>query len=487
MTDSGFVVIDAGSGSVKSFLVSPFGELLARSERKWDRRNWRSEDAWRLITESTFDLLRGSNVVILGVSCTSMREEFVLVDEAGEEVRFNTSEESMGYGYKILERYGEAMYRSSGHWPVPNWIAGAILPWIKEAQPMLFKQVSSILMISDWINFKLSGEIATEGTASCETSLFSVLKHDWDWDIIDELGLLKSIFPRVLRNGEILGSVSKEAAEETEIPEGVPVVMGGADTQCGLLGMGVLKGEAGAVGGTTTPIQVVTGKPLFDPEMRTWTNCHLDGVNWILESNVGYTGRSIRWLREELGVQSYTDIASAAMDVPIGSNGLLTYLGPHVFNGGPPYWPMDRLSDLPIPPTIIGSHSFTVPELARAIIESNSYGVKANLNQLTMISGSEFDHLHFCGGNSKSDLWMQIQADVLDIPIQVPHIHDASAIGAAILASIGCGYHNTLDDAVSTMVRVGRVYEPRPGYAEEYRGYYQKWIAVREQLARIKR
>ncbi|MFH1178773.1 MAG: FGGY-family carbohydrate kinase [Candidatus Bathyarchaeota archaeon] len=486
MSCDSFLVIDAGSGSVKSFLISPQGEILKRSERYWDRDSWRWHEAWVLIMESVHELMKESNVNLLGVSSTSMREEFILLDESGDEIGYQLGDESEKYGYKVLDECGERMYRSSGHWPVPNWMAGAILPWLSGSQPRLFERVSSVLMISDWVNFKLSGEAATEGSSACETSLFNIVDYDWDWRIIESLGLPASIFPKALKNSMVIGCISSDISRLSDIPEGTPVVIGGADTQCGLLGMGTFKGEAAAVGGTTTPVQVVVDEPVFDPEHRTWSNNYLFDEQWILESNVGYTGRGIRWLRDEFLKEDsgYYELNKGADKVPVGSNGLLAYLGPHLFDSGPPYWPMDKLGNLPVEPTVMGNPRFDVSELARAIFEANSYAVKANLVQLQGISGLEFDQLRFCGGNSRSDLWMQIQADVLGVPVVVPLVHDATAIGTAILASLGTGFFGDVDEAVECMVKLGRVYEPRKNISEQYDAHYRRWMSTREKLGR---
>lgn len=485
-TDS-FLVIDAGSGSVKSFLVSTEGKILKRIEKEWDRQNWNSEKAWSEITESISDLLNQMDTRILGISCTSMREEFILLDEQGKELTYKLSPESEKYGYKIIEEYGKPMYVSSGHWPVPNWIAGGILPWLYNTMPTFSEKISKILMISDWINYKMSGECATDGTSACETSLFNLKKREWDRFLIDKLSLPKSIFPKVLRSCSELGHITEETSVLTGIPVDVPIFVGGADTQCGLLGMGTLTCEIAAVGGTTTPLQVVIDSPIIDKRMRTWTNTYLIENKWTLESNVGYTGRGVRWIRDILcgNQRNYNELNSKAEKIPPGSNGLLTYLGPHLFNSGPPYWPTDKLGNLPIEPTILGLYNFDIPLLTRAVFESNSYGVKLNLDQLTEISDLEFNFLKFCGGNSKSSVWMQIQSDVLDLPIHVPQVKDASAVGAAILSSIGTGYYSDFEDAISNMVKQGSIYYPRRENVEKYRHFYNKWIEKRERLCKV--
>ena len=483
MTSEAFLVVDAGSGSVKAFLISPTGAIINRSERLWDRDTWRADEDWKLVLEAINELTTGFSGEILGISTTSMREEFILLDEAGKEISYKLSPESEKHGYRTLNEYGHRMYESSGHWPVPNWMAGAILPWLLESNPALFERVSEVLMISDWVNFKLCGETATEGSSACETSLFDITKYEWDWSITNALGLPRSIFPKVYHNGESLGTTGNDVLG---IPEGTPVVVGGADTQCGLLGMGTFNGEAAAVGGTTTPVQIVCDKPVFDPECRTWSNNYIVKGSWILESNVGYTGRGIRWLRDEFlsEDQDYCEINRLAKNAPIGSEGILTYLGPHLFNSGPPYWPKDQLGDVPIEPTITGNHRFNLSTLARAIIESNSYGVRANLEQLQNISQTSFDGLRFCGGNSRSELWMQIQADVLGIPVSVPLVHDASAVGTAILASIGTRYYDNVTDAVDAMVKPGNVYVPRSDVSQKYDAQYRRWMDTRKKLGR---
>lgn len=415
-----------------------------------------------------------------------MREEFVLIDEEGKEIKYQLNEESKKFGYQLLEEYGIEMYTSSGHWPVPDGIAGSILPWLKESKPKIFNKVSSILMISDWINYKLTGEKATESTCACETSLFNLIKRDWDWKIVASLGIDRSIFPKVLNNGEILGYTDRYFHHITNIPDGVPVISGGADTQCGLLGMDTHLSEVGAVGGTTTPIQAVIQKPILDPDRKTWTNNYLINNYWIIESNVGYTGRSTRWLNEKLKSQlGYEKLDAQAGKISPGSNGLMTFLGPHLFDSGPPYWKNDKLSDLPVQPTITGSYDFSVTTLARAIMEANSYGVKLNLDYLETVSGLNFSYIKFCGGNSRSETWMQIQADVLGIPVIIPEVHDASAIGAAVLAANGINHYADMNEALSHMLRKGKTFEPRSEYSAKYKQHYSKWLITREKLGRL--
>ena len=483
MVDDGFMVIDAGSGSVKSFMVNPSGIIIKHAEVNWDRETWTAEKGWPLIVDSIRRLgIGSSDIHVHGVSVTSMREEFILVDEKGE-IQYRLSPESKNHGEGTLKKYGTMMYDSSGHWPVPNWIMGAVLPWINEKHPELMRRTKSVLMLSDWVNYKLTGEAFTDATSACETALFDVRINDWSWGIIEELNLPSTIFPEVKTSSSRVREVTEKIAQTTGLAQGTPLFMGGADTQCGLLGMGVKDGEIAAVGGTTTPVQMITDSPLFDGRRRTWTTNHLTGGEWILESNAGYTGRAVRWAKEEYGFIDYMQLNEEAASAPIGSNGVQSYLGCHIFDAGPKYWAVDQLGDIPAPQTITGKDTPNRAEVARSILESNSYAVRGNLEQLKEISGANFEHIKFCGGNSKSDLWMQIQADVMGIPVWIPETRDGTALGTAVLAAFGSGYYGSIDEAVSAMVRFRDPVIPDEKRHTEYSKHYSKWLETRRRIA----
>lgn len=482
----GFLVVDAGSGSVKTFFISPKGELLRSSESLWNRDNWTADKARPIILQTIRNMkLDYESTTIHGISVTSMREEFVLLDKDGKEVQYKLSPSSQKHGEKTLQQYGEAMYESSGHWPVPNWITGSILPWLLSERKDKMSKVSSVLMISDWVNHILCGETYTDGTSACETALYNISTNDWGWNLINELGLPPSIFPEVKSNASRIGQITQKISSISGLPTGIPVLMGGADTQCGLLGMGTGLHEVAAVGGTTTPVQLIVDSPIIDSKKRTWSNNHLIPDQWIVESNSGYTGRGVRWARENLGYDNYDQLNEEASKIKPGSDGLLSYLGPHKFNAGPPFWEMDKLGDLPVKQTTHGINNPNRAVQSRSIIESNCYAVKANLDQICEITGQKVSEIKFCGGNSKSKLWMQVQADVLDLPVRIPQVHDSTAIGTAILASVGSGYYSSISQGVSEMVKQRPVLSPNPENVVKYRHYFRKWMDTRKDLANL--
>jgi len=172
-----------------------------------------------------------------------------------------------------------------------------------------------------------------------------------------------------------------------------------------------------------------------------------------------------------------------ALMSPPGSNSVNVFFGPHIFNSGPPYWDGDNLGDIPVPPTIVGSSKFTRGDLARAIIEANCYAVRANLEQLCEITGLKVQRLGFCGGNSKSELWNEIQSAVIDKPVIVPRERDASAVGAAICAAVGAGIYKSIPEATKAMVHLEEPVQAKKELSSTYDGLYSSWIKTRHRLS----
>jgi sugar (pentulose or hexulose) kinase len=488
--ESLFLVIDAGSGGVKCLLIDLSGLIVASGFEEWQREGWNTKIGWntiRKVVQST--LLKVINPQkIAGIVTTSMREEFVLLDAVDQEVQFTIDSSAYPHGDKFNENSGLHLYQASGHWPVPGWIAAAKLVWLRDVKPEVLKRTKKILMISDWVGHAFGAEFYTEGSSACETSLFNIVNNDWAWDIINELGLPAEIFPDVKENGKLVGFISQSIADDTGLDEGIPIFVGGADTQCGLLGSGAVnEGEVIAVCGTTTPVQMVISKPVIDPLRRAWTNRHVLRDQYIIESNAGKTGWVYRWFRDEIVKGSrnepYEKINALAASSPPGSRGLKAYLGPHIFSSGPPYWSGDRLGDKPVPPTLIGNAQFSRGDLARAIVEANCYAVKANFEQLkeiTMISPQRFG---MCGGSSKSRLFVETQANILDLPVIVPRERDATAIGAAILAATGAGFYRDINEAVDKMVHLEEPISPVGVRSNHYKLLYEEWLTTRNRLA----
>ena len=156
----------------------------------------------------------------------------------------------------------------------------------------------------------LTGEAAAEPAQSAESLLFDIKNRKWADALIKSLGLPGKIFPALKPAGSRLGKLTKEAAANLGLIPGIPVGVGGPDTQLGLLGAGVVSaGQIGVVAGTTTPVQMAVDKPIIDPEMRIWTGLHVIPGLYVLESNAGQMGTTLEWTARLLHGDSTNPLA----------------------------------------------------------------------------------------------------------------------------------------------------------------------------------
>jgi autoinducer 2 (AI-2) kinase len=427
---------------------------------------------------------------VIAVSSTGMREGFVLLDDSGTEIFAvpNRDARAWAESKEVSQQYGQRMNDVSGHWPSPIMAPSRLL-WLRRHKPRVLDRARTLLMINDWVLYRLCGEKASEPSNAAETCLYDIAEHRWDEDLIRATQLPIQLFPTIMRGGQVLGGVTADAAEVVGLAAGTPVVVGGADTQCGVLGSGALEpGQTVAVAGTSTPLQMVFDRPLIDVQGRTWTGPHVVPGRWVLESNAGNTGSIVRWARDsfcqpeiatarETDKDAYLLMEDLARQSPIGSAGVTSVIGCRVMNAR--NGRAGALSGF-----VLGDYRGLMAEgnsrhhFVRAIHESHAFAVRGNCGQLENISGRKIPRMTICGGCSVSAFWMQMVADTLGIPVDRPATHEASCIGTAICAGVGAGHYADLRQGVSALVTIRDRFEPSAGSRAAYEEAYQRWSAL---------
>lgn len=201
----------------------------------------------------------------------------------------------------------EEYYRVCGRWPGAQHMLGR-MRWFA-AQPG-GASVGKILSISDYLTWRLCGEMASDPTTACETACLDIRTGGWSREILEREGLDRGLFPPLVPPGTVLGWTKGPAARALGLPEGVPVCAGAGDTQLGLLGAGALSpGQQAVVAGSSAPVNQVLSEPRTDPACRTVTNPYLIPGLWVMEANAMLTGMSFAWaqglLFEEGGAEGY--------------------------------------------------------------------------------------------------------------------------------------------------------------------------------------
>jgi sugar (pentulose or hexulose) kinase len=498
------MVLDFGTGAGRCSLVEVGGQKVFAAQQEWGFEappeaqpggfSFVPERFWKILGGTAKAAMVRGDIKpseIVAVSATSIREGFVLLDVNGHEIFAvpNRDARAFAESREVGERLGQALNDISGHWPGPNFAPSRFL-WLRRHQPKVVEQSQALLMINDWILYRLCGERACEPTNASETSLFNIKTLVWDEHMMKACEIPAHIFPPIVHAGQVLGKVTPAAAAVTGLAPGTPVVVSGADTQCGVLGSGGLRsGDVVVVAGTSTPIQMVLDSAVIDPRARTWTGPYLFPGNWVLESNAGITGSVLRWFRDsfceeektaakEFGGDAYGLMEQLAQKSPIGSSGVTALMGPRIMNARLLMSPFKISGFMVALPRSMVAEVDSKRHFVRAILESFSFAVRGNCEQLEEISGKKIQRLTVCGGSSAGEFWMQMLADTLGIPVDRPGELEASSRGAAVCAGVGVREFVDFTQGVEVLVKRGNDFEPRPENKAVYDAAYQQWLGL---------
>lgn len=460
-------VLDAGTGAAKCAVFDLAGGLRGLHSEAWSYEVVAHRDVpavkeyafdpdafWAILARCMRTALAQAAVPpgdVLGVVATSQREGCVFLDADGVELYAGPNLDSRGFmeGLEIIGSLGnERLYAITGH-SAPFIFPLARLLWYRKRGG---RPVARLLMINDWMTWRLSGVASAEPSNAAESMLFDFRARDWSEEILEHFAIPPDILPPVVSPGQAVGTVHATAAEATGLRIGTPVFAGGADTQCALLGVGAVEvGDVAAILGTTTPVQAVVGAPLLDPAASLWAGCHVVPDRWVIESNAGSTGDAYTWLLDLLlpdGGERHAraeTMARSARDAAA-----FTFLGPRIFDltkirpdmPGGLLFPFPTLQLRP-----------TAAELLRAFLESVAYAVRANLDQIAAVSGRPAAEVIVGGGMSRNALLVELIADASGLPLRRAVEPQSTGLGCAMLVAAGAGAHADLGAAARAMCR----------------------------------
>lgn len=496
MTAKYLIGLDVGTGGGRCLLVNvETGEVVSvyrawthpkRPEAGGFAFDLDTTAIWRTLGETTREALAKAGITpqqVAGIAATSMRNGTVAINQHGDVLLAtpNKDARAVEQGMGLAMERGEELYTLTGHAPNPAF-TGPRLLWLKEKHPQELKAVTAVLAISDWVGYLLSGTIAAEPAQAAESLLFDLHSRKWASGLIKSMGLPEKIFPQLKVAGARLGKLTKAAAANLGLVAGIPVGVGGPDTQCGLLGAGVVSpGQIGAIAGTTTPIQMVLETPVIDPEMRLWSSLHIIPGLHVLESNAGQMGSTLEWTARLIHADAPNPVAVLAAEaensVP-GAHGTVSTIGAAVFNASALEPPVDTLTFSSV---LVRGGLEGQADVARAILEGMAYAVRANIEQIQQVSGRATHELWIGGGITRSSAWTQMISDVMGCTVNVCQAIEATALGAAICAGVSAGLYPDLPAGAKSLARSCRTHTPDPTNSSAYQAAYADWQSLRQE------
>jgi xylulokinase len=413
--------------------------------------------------------------------CLTAQLGTVFVGESGRPLLPATTwadNRAMSEADELAKRIGfDRFYTLTGRRVSPE-LPAAKVTRLNRLYPDLIENTFAILTLKDYMVFRLTGRTAVDETHACYSGLYNIITGDFEPEILAAVNVPRRLLPEVCSAFDIAGRVSKDAAAETGLLRGTPVVLGGPDGTTAVLGAGVVQpGEAASVVGTTDVLFVQIQEPVLDEKARLVLNRHVVPRCWLVGGPMSTTGGCLEWFLGELGRQvlhyggpnmpSLDSLMEQAAQVPEGSDRLVFL--PSLTGERVPGWsPKVR-------GVIVGlSPSHSLAHVARAILEGAAFGAKSVLEIIAELKTS-ISSMRLIGGGARSSLWARIRADICGVEVAIPENTEASSLGAAIMAAVASGAYESAREACEHMVRLSDRLVPDstrwPEYERNYRAY----------------
>lgn len=476
--------IDSSTTATKAVLVRADGAVagVGVGEYGFDtpRPGWseQSPHLWWTATQQAIAAAmadaaaHGSAVQSVGL--TGQMHGSVLLDSTGDVVRPALLWNDQRTGAEcdeIRDRVGAArLIELTGNDALTGFTAPKLL-WVRAHEPGAWARVAHVMLPKDYIRYRLTGVMATDVADASGTLLLDVARRRWSSDVLADLDLDPALLPDLFEGPSVTGVVSDEAAGLTRLTPGTPVVAGGGDQSANAVGVGAVSEGVGALSlGTSGVVFVPTARPVVEPEGRVHSFCHAVPDTWHVMGVMLSAAGSLRWYRDTLapGVD-FGALAAEAGPVAPGADGL-RFL-PYLTGERTPH------ADPAARGAFVGlTVRHTRAHLTRAVLEGVAFGLRDGLELMRDAGVGMPGEFRASGGGTKSPLWRQVVADVLDVPVVSVGTAEGAAFGAAVLAAVGAGWFPSVAEAEAALVRTGERTEP--AHADAYAGAYASYRSL---------
>ncbi|NEW09180.1 xylulokinase [Paenibacillus sp. SYP-B3998] len=483
--------IDLGTSSVKTMLVDRSGNVCYEASESYPliyEQSGYSEqhpEDWVEKTElALHKLLTESNVVgeaIEGISFSGQMHGLVLLNKDGQVLRnailwndLRTTKQCRDIeavlGDKLLEVAKNAA------------LEGFTLPkllWVKEHEPELFHQAAIFLLPKDYLRFRMTGHISTEYSDAAGTLLLDIVEKQWSSDICDATGIDMGLCPPLVESHSFVGTLLPDFASRTGLKPTTKVFAGGADNACGAIGAGILSnGKTLCSIGTSGVILAYEDNKQLDVSGKSHFFNHAKQDSYYAMGVTLAAGYSLQWFRDTFapGVP-FNELLEGIDKMPIGSKGLL--FTPYLVGERTPH------SDATIRASFIGMDgSHTRDHLVRSVVEGITFSLRESVDILRL-AGKRIDMLISIGGGSKNETWLQMQADVFNTNVIRLESEQGPAMGAAILAAVGCGWFDSLEECAEVFLKPAQTYLPIPANVERYEQLYRLYQCIYDRTKQL--
>ena len=494
--------MDCGTTNIKAVVLRSDGAVAAEASRPSrflnpgrDMQEQDAEEWWHSAAEIfrsiAVQLGPEARARIRGICISSHTVSMLPVDAGGSPLR-----PAMTYQDGRSARELEEIVSSIGKDRFVRIVGGqpsvAFLPnkllWYKRNELEKFDKTAYFLQASSYINFKLTGVMSSDIDQALRTQCMDIGTLDWSEEIARAIGVdLKEKMPPVRQVDEIIGCVTEQAAKETGLVPGIPVVAGCSDAMASMLATGMSRlGESGESSGTTS-LLFVGSRVKSAPDAPVVTRpCSIPGMPWVFDAPIQSSGAALKWFIDKLAAEEnayaaengrnvYDFLNELALQSVPGASGLFFF--PYLLGERAPLW-NDHASGM-----FIGLRmDMKRADLIRAVFEGTAYALRHAM-ETVKADGAEADMLRICGGGAKSRTWSMIKASMLRLPVYVLSEESGNVpVGDALIVGHKLGVFPDLKEATDKIVKVAEVIEPIPAWADTYDKLYPYYVDMYRHL-----
>ncbi len=473
---------DLGTSGNKATLFTTEGKLVGSVTVPYGthyfNNNWAEqdpEDWWNAVCSSTQSMVSGIDPrEIAAIAFSGQMMGCLCVDRDGRPLRpaiLYSDQRAVKECDAILKKIdGREFYRITGHRASASYSVEKLM-WVRSNEPAVYAKTFKMLHAKDYLNFRLTGVMATEYSDASGTNVLDLNTLRWSEKLVGITGIDGEKLPTLKASTDVVGELTAAAAKALGLPGGIPVVAGGGDGVCAGVGVGSVKpGITYNYLGSSSWIATTTEKPIYDEQMRTFVWAHAVPGYVHPCGTMQTAGGAYAWLKNEIctlekasasetGENAYELINRQIEKSPPGANGIVFL--PYLLGERTPRWNPDAKGAL------IGlTLEHTRADVLRAVME----GVTLNLSIILDIFREQIPihEITVIGGGAKGDVWRKIMADVYQADILRPnYLEEATSMGAAIIGGVGCGVFKNFDVASRFIEMTDRVH-PDPSLASVY-------------------
>ncbi len=497
--DDIFLTIDNGTQSMRAMLFDQQGQLLAKSTVKLDayfsaEPGWAEQEAdyfWQMLSAACQKLWQHPLVIqqqlksrIVALSVTTQRGSVVNVDKKGQALRpailwldqrladLNEQDKTR------LPWYWRLIFKTIGKTELIHYFQRkAQANWLTQKQPEIWQKTDKFLLLSGFLNHKLTGAYKDSIASTVGYLPFDYKKqcwankHHWKWKL---LPITPAMLPELVQPGEKLGEISASAAKATGLALGLAVIASASDKACEVLGSGCITADTASLSYGTTATINTNNKRYIEPQayIPAFPSAIPSHYNSEIMIYRGYW--MVNWFKQEFAKQELDKAQQLGVNVeslfdafieqtPPGAMGLMLQ----------PFW-SPGIANLAAKGAMLGfGDVHTKAHIYRAIIEGIAYALKEGKENLEKRQGTPINKVIVSGGGSQSDAAMQITADIFNLPCHRPHIYETSGLGAAINIAVGLGYFDDYQKAASAMTHIEQTFLPNKQHVPLYNQLYQ--------------